>query len=195
MLTQCKLQGFLYWYHDQKKRGMIPAEADFDSTAMRLAVNEFDAKKSGKDLDITDLDPGKIEMELTCWPFKEAFLNMAKNVMGVDNDPLYYVIRTDQPSDWVPPNHFEQQMYQLPHNRDMYNRDRKMIWGNILKESLNTPSWECIKEFESTEDSMSAWKFLVEKCEGQDATNKRVLLATRVVYLCPNVGEIFYSNE
>ena len=62
---------------------------------MRLAVNEFDAEKSVKELDLTDLDPGKIEMDLTLWPFKEAFLNMAKNVMGVDIDPLYYVIRTD----------------------------------------------------------------------------------------------------
>ena len=33
------------------------------------------------------------------------------------------------------------------------------------------------------------------KCEGQDATNTRVLLATRVVSLSPNSGGIFYSNE
>ena len=35
----------------------------------------------------------------------------------------------------------------------------------------------------------------MEKCEGQDVTNKRVLLATIVVSLSPNGGEIFYSNE
>ena len=81
-------------------------------------------------------------------------------------------------------------MYQLPHTGAVYNRDNKVVWGNILKESLNNPSWEWIKEFEATEDSRSAWKLLVEKCEVQDVTNKRVFLATRVVFLSTNGGGI-----
>ena len=64
MPTQQKVQGFLYWYHDQKKRGMIPSAADFDATAMRLAVNEFYTGKADTELDLTDLDPGKIEIDL-----------------------------------------------------------------------------------------------------------------------------------
>ena len=66
---------------------------------------------------------------------------MAKNVMGVDNYPLCYVIRPDHLVLWVPLDAFEQQMYQLPHTGAMYNRDKKMAWGNILKAFLNTPSW------------------------------------------------------
>ena len=62
---------------------MIPAAANFDTTAMRLAVNKFEAEKAGKELDITDLDPGKIDMDLKWWPFEEAVLNMAKNVWGL----------------------------------------------------------------------------------------------------------------
>ena len=120
---------------------------------MRLAVNEFNAEKVVKELDLTELDVGKIEMELKWWPFKEALLNTAKNVMGVDNNPSYDLIRPDQPADWVPPNAFDQWMYQLPHTGDVYNRDKKMVWGKILKEYLNTPSWEWIKEFEATEYS------------------------------------------
>ena len=115
--------------------------------------------------------------------------------MGVDKDPLYYVISPDQPEGWVPLNAFEQRMYQLPHTGDVYNRDKKMLWVNILKASLNTPSWEWIKGFEATEDSRFAWQLLVEKCKGQDATNKRALLATRVVSLSPNGKEKLYSNE
>ena len=38
--------------------------ADFDATAMRLAVNKFDHEKVGKELDLMDLDPGKIETDL-----------------------------------------------------------------------------------------------------------------------------------
>ena len=108
--AQRKLQVLLYWYQYQRKRGLIPESADFDVTAMRLAVDEFDAEKAGKELDIMDLDPGKIEMDLKCWPFKETFLNMANNVMEVNNNPLYGVIRPDHTAGWVPPNDFEQQM-------------------------------------------------------------------------------------
>ena len=54
------------------------------------------------------MDPDKIEMDLKWWPFKESFINMAKNLMGVKNNSLYYIIRPDQPEGWVPPNSFEQ---------------------------------------------------------------------------------------
>ena len=106
--TQRKIQVVLYCYQYQRKRGLTPAATDFDVKAMRLAVKEFDAEKSVKELDLTDLDPGSIEIDLKCWTFKEALLNMSKNVMGFDIDPLYYVIRLDQPVGWVPPNDFEQ---------------------------------------------------------------------------------------
>ena len=38
--------------------------AHFDVTAMRLAMNEFDAGKTGNKLDLGDFDTGKIEMDL-----------------------------------------------------------------------------------------------------------------------------------
>ena len=57
--------------------------ADFNATSMMLAVNEFDAEKAVKELDLTDLDPDKIDMDLKWWMFKEAFLNVVKNLMGV----------------------------------------------------------------------------------------------------------------
>ena len=85
---------------------MIPEAPNFNGTSMRLAVNVFDTEKAGKELDLTDLDPDKIEMDLKWWPFKEAFSNMFKNVMGVNSYPLYYVIRLDQPAGWVPLNAF-----------------------------------------------------------------------------------------
>ena len=60
--------------------------------------------------------------------------------------------RPDQPVVWVLPNGFEHQTYQLAHTRDVYNRDKKMIWVKILKASLNTPSLEWINRFEATEE-------------------------------------------
>ena len=80
--------------------------------------------------------------------------------MGINNDPLYDVIRPDHPSGWVPPNSFEQRMYQMPNTRAVYNRDKKMVREKILKAYLHTPSWDWVKEFEAMEDSRSAWKFL-----------------------------------
>ena len=53
---------------------------------------------------------------------------MAKNMMGVDKDLLYYVIRPDHPEGWVPPNILEQKMYQLSHTGAVYNRDKKIVW-------------------------------------------------------------------
>ena len=49
------------------------------------------------------------------------------------------------PVGWVPLNPFEKHIYQLPHIGDVYNRDKKMVWGKILKAPSNTPSWEWIK--------------------------------------------------
>ena len=43
---------------------MIPAASNFDATAMRSAVNKFDTEKLGKEMDLTDLYPDKIEMDL-----------------------------------------------------------------------------------------------------------------------------------
>ena len=68
--------------------GLIPAVANLEVTTMRLEMKKFDAEKAEKELDITELDPDKIEMDLNWFPFKGAFLNMAKDLMGVDNDPL-----------------------------------------------------------------------------------------------------------
>ena len=45
------------------------------------------------------------------------------------------------------------------------------------------------------EDSRFAWKLLVGKFEGHNATNRRLLLATRVVSISPNGGGVFYRNE
>ena len=70
---------------------------------------------------------------------------MSKNVMGVNIDPSYSIIRPYHPVGWVPLNPFEKHIYQLPHIGDVYNRDKKMVWGKILKAPSNTPSWEWIK--------------------------------------------------
>ena len=58
-------------------------------------MDEFYAEKLGKELDLMDLDPGEIDMDLKRWPYIQVFLNMSNNVMGVDKDTLYYVISPD----------------------------------------------------------------------------------------------------
>ena len=60
--------------------------------------------------------------------------------MGINNNPLYYVISLDQLVGWVLPNSFEQKMCELPHTGDLYKRYKKMVRGNILKAYLNNPS-------------------------------------------------------
>ena len=43
---------------------MILAAVGFYSVKIRLGVNKFDAVKEDKEFDFSDLDPGKIEMDL-----------------------------------------------------------------------------------------------------------------------------------
>ena len=48
MTIQCNLQVFLYWYHDHRKRVLIPAAADCDVAAIRLAVKTIYAEKRSR---------------------------------------------------------------------------------------------------------------------------------------------------
>ena len=67
-----------------EKKGIDTGGSRFRCKRHEVGGERLDAEKAGKELDLTDLDPGKIEIDLKCWMFKEALLNMAKNVMGFD---------------------------------------------------------------------------------------------------------------
>ena len=86
-------------------------------------------------------------------------------------------------------------MYQLPQTGAVYNRYKKMVQVNIIKASLNTYSWEWIKEFEATEDSKSAYQFLVENARDTMQLTSGYCFATRVFSLSPNCRGVLYRNE
>jgi len=101
---------------------------------------EYKAAKAGRDIDLTDLDPGKVEMDLKWWNFKESFINMTKNVKGVNDDPIYYVIHPSRIAGWVINTMFDIRIYQLPYVWAVYQADKKMVWDKILKAAMTTPS-------------------------------------------------------
>lgn len=193
--AQKRLEGFLYWYHDHFKRGIIPDANDFNAQAVIDAVEAYTADKASKDMPSTDIDPGKIETDLKWWDWKDGFINMSKLTMGVDNEPLFYVIREDHDPGWVAPNDLEARAAQLPHAGATYKKDSDLLWAKMVKSTAGTIAHEWIKDFEQSKDTRAAWQVLLVKCEGRDATNKRVILANRIISLAASDGGAFYTNE
>lgn len=190
-----RIEGLFYWYHDLSKRGITPNPDDFDAATLSRAIDAYAADEAGKDITETDIDPGKIETDLKWWNWKDEFINMSKQIKGVDGEPLYYVIRPDHDDAWEAPNELESRAEQLPLNGVVYERDSALLWAKLVKATNGTVAHEWLKDFEANKDARGAWKCLLLKCEGKDATNKRVLKATRITSLSSNEGGLFYSNE
>jgi hypothetical protein len=127
----------------------------------------------------TDIDPGKIELALKWWDWKDSFYNM------------YCVIREDHGSGWVPPNELEQRAEQLPHTGVTYKKDSDLLWTQLVKCTAGTLAQEWLKDYEQNKDTRAAWKHLLLKCEGKEANNKRVVAATRIVSTDPARGGIY----
>lgn len=193
--AQKRLEGFLYWYHDQHKRGITPNATDFTNQAVIEAVQAYAADKASKDMQPTDIDPGKIEIDLKWWDWKDSFYNMTKLTNGVDGDPLYYVIRPDREPGWVPPNDLEARAEQLPHTGVNFKKDSDILWTRLIKCTNGTLAQEWLKDYEQDKNTRAAWKRLLLKCEGKEANNKRVVSATRIVSTDPARGGAFYTNE
>jgi hypothetical protein len=140
---------------------------------------------------------GKIKLDLKWWDWKDAFYSMSKLTLGVDGDPLYYVIREDHEHEpgWVAPNDLERRAEQLSHTGVTYKKDSDLLWTKLVKCTSGTLAQEWLKDFEQNKDTRAAWKRLLFKLEGTEANNKRVVAVQRIVSTNPARGGIFYTNE
>lgn len=195
LFVKIRLEGFLYWYHDQYKRGITPNGGDFDADTMKAAINDYNADKVGESKGETDFNIDKIQTGLEWWTFKETFVNMTKVTRGADNDPLYYIIRPDKPEGWTASDEWERRVYQLPQSGPIFDKDNEAVWSKLVKCAAGTTAWEWLKEYENTRDACKAWKCLILKCEGTDATNKRVQHAQRIISTSSHGGGAVYTNE
>ena len=93
-ITQKKMQGFLYWFHDRLNRQQPVAAAMFTADVMDESIEEFISVKANEKADDIEIDVGKVETEMKWWDWKEKFESMLWAIKGANkNDPLYYVIR------------------------------------------------------------------------------------------------------
>ena len=196
--VQKKLQGFLWWFHDRRKRGLDIDVADLDTATLKTAIEECTAAKSSKEADSISFEPQQIKTGLGWYDWKDAFEAGMEVCKGVDNDPLFRVIRPEKPATWTvadAKSDIERLVYELPLTGITFKQDSKIVLGYIQKACLGTNTYEWIRSYIDVEDARGAYHALVEMCEGEAENNKRVVLATRTISLDPSGGGIFYSNE
>ena len=194
-ITQKKLQGFLFWYHDRVKRSQPVDAAMFTVDAMDDAIEEYLSSKANEKSDDIDIEVGKVETEMKWWDWKEQFESMLWAITGAANDPLYYIIRPAMaPHEWPADGRLER-TYQVPHAGVTYRRDNTRVWAELQKCCLGTVTYSLIRKHDDTKNGRQAWLDLVAHCEGDSANNKRLLLANRAVSTDPQNGGLFWREE
>ena len=193
-----KLRGWLFYYHDQKRRGNAIVPAQFTTAAMNRAINEYESFKQAKEEKTTDIDVDKIDTGVDWFTWKESFTSLLEIKTGVGGSPLARCIREDKPAGWTPAqatNPLERLIYELPLNGDEYEVDNSSTWTEIKKVTLGTPTYEWIRQYDATKDGRGAWLAILGKCEGDSASNKRIIMANKTVQLDASKGGAFYTNE
>ena len=194
-ITQKKLQGFLFWYHDRLKRQQLIAAAMFTAEVMDESIEEFSSVKANEKADDIDIDVGKVETEMKWWDWKEQFESMLWALTGASNDPLYYVIRPPLAAAGLPPEGRLERVYQVPHHGVTFRRDNERVWAELQKCCLGTVTYSLIRKHDDNKNGRGAWLELVAHCEGESANNKRLLLANRAISLDPQNGGLFWREE
>ena len=112
--------------------------------------------------------------------------------------PLLHVIREDKPAGWTidqATNEVDRLIHSVSHVGPEYALDNSAVWSELQNVTIDTPVYEWIRKFDATKDGRGAFKALTEMCEGTSSTNKRLLLASRVISLDQNGGGAFYQDE
>ena len=194
-ITQKKLQGFLYWFHDRLKRQQPIAAAMFTVDVMDESIEEFTSVKANEKADDIDIDVGKVETEMKWWDWKEQFESMLWAIKGAGGDSLYYIIRPPLAAGEQPTEERLVRVYQIPLQGVNFRRDNERVWAELQKCCLGTVTYALIREHDDTKNGRAAWQKLVAHCEGESANNKRLVLANRAVSLDPQNGGLFWREE
>ena len=187
-------QGFLYWYHDKKKRQQPIVAAEFTVNEMFRCIEQERADTVARDTETKDLNPGKIDTGSGWFQWCERAESAMIAIEGKSQEgPLYRVIRPNQPAGWVAPNPTMQLCYQLSLTGIGYEQDNRQAWQLIQRWTIHDPIYNWIKPYELTEDGRGAWMALKAQMEGDAAINARANQATRV--LGTGHGSALWTNE
>ena len=197
-VSQKKLTGLFFWYHDNTRRGVAIDPANFTTAAMNRAIRENESFKQLKDSQPSTIEVGKIEDGMNWFNWKESFVGLLELRTGVEGAPLARCTREDKPAGWTPDqatNPMEKLIYQLPLNGEEFDIDNASAWAEIKNVTLGTPTYEWIRSYDDSKDGRGAWLAILSKCEGGAANNKRLILASKALSLDATKGGTFYTNE
>ena len=184
MPVQKKLLGFLHWYHDKTRRQLPVVAAEFTVDEMRKALVDFESAQSLKSSDATEVEVGKIKTGLEFFDWKEAMVARLESKRGVDGAPLARCIREDKPPGWTTAqakSELEELIYQLPITGPVFDQDNSLVATEIKSVTLGEPIYEWLRDLLENQDGRGAWLALIAQCEGDNASNKRLVLANRVI--------------
>ena len=132
-LTQKKLQGFLYWYHDKERRQEPIVAAEFTNAALAEALRAQRVEDSAKDTEV-EIDVGAIDTDLGWWKWKEKLQSKLDNKLGITGIPLRRIIREDKPPGWTvaqATSDIERLIYQASLTGHDFDKDNATIWAEL----------------------------------------------------------------
>ena len=83
----------------------------------------------------------------------------------------------------------------MSHTGPEFTVDNAAVWSELQNVSIDSPVYGWIREYDKTKDGRGAFKALTDMCEGTASTNKRLLLASRIISLDQSGGGAFYQDE
>lgn len=179
---QKKLEGFLYWYHDKRRRQQQIVAAEFTDAVMVESMEKYRAATVEQETEQKELNPGQIETGSGWFGWSERAQSALLGMEGCSRQgPLYRVIREDRPAGWIPPNDTMRLCYELPLTGISYDQDNRQVWRLLQRWIIKDPIYNWLKEFEATEDGRGAWRALKDQLEGTAAINARANEARRIL--------------
>ena len=183
-----RIQALVYWVRDRQKRGLGIDAADFTDAAMLEAMRVKVVRKELKDTKEPDVkDLGKFDPDLF-ESYEDAFANLLAQSIGVQGEPLRYVIRDD-----TPPAVFatteQERMYQLAHTGDGFDLDNAMVYRKLKAFLIDGPGWPWIEPHDADEDGREAWLAWTNHYNGEGELSKRTALAKA------KLDVLHYKNE
>ena len=183
-----RLQALVFWVKDRTKRGLDVTAADFTNEEMMEAGRVKVVRKELKEATAPNVsDLGKFDPDLF-ESFEDGFANLCAETIGVQGEPLRYVIRAEEAPDEFTDVE-QERMYQIPLEGSAYSLDNKTVYRKLKAFLIDGPGWAWIKEFDNAEDGRAAFFAWTGHYNGAGELSKRIALAKA------RLKTLFYKNE
>jgi len=185
-----KVKAFIRWCLARTSMGMVLDSREFTAAEMNRVLAQVTIEEDEKDAGIEPAE-NTVKFRPAKWvAWKLGFQTALRQIRGVNNLPLSYVIR-DQ---GIPPNFMtlhpdEQRQYMVQLAGPQYSSDNKTVWSRLKMELLETEGWPWIKECDRSMDGRAAWLAL---CAHYDGPNQKEL---RIAEAYATLHNLVYKSE